>query len=80
MRRRDVFALLAGAALPWPLAARAGQTELDEAVDFTGRILFVASKVPALVIGVVQNGKKAIAIHNFNRVARRIGVSANIVC
>ena len=31
MRRRDLFALLAGAALPWPLAARAGQTELDEA-------------------------------------------------
>ncbi|HME84490.1 MAG TPA: serine hydrolase, partial [Roseiarcus sp.] len=65
MRRRDLLALLAGAALPWPLAARAAQTELDEAVDFTGQILFVASKVPALVIGVVQNGRTS--IHGFGR-------------
>ena len=65
MRRRDLLALLAGAALPWPLAARAAETELDEAVDFTGQILFVASKVPALVIGVVQNGRTS--IHGFGR-------------
>jgi serine-type D-Ala-D-Ala carboxypeptidase/endopeptidase len=60
MRRRDFLALIAGAALPWPLAARAAQTELDEAVSFTGQILFVASKVPALVIGVVRNGQTSI--------------------
>ena len=65
MRRRDLLALLAGAALPWPHATRAAQTELDEAVDFTGQILFVASKVPALVIGVVQNGRTS--IHGFGR-------------
>jgi serine-type D-Ala-D-Ala carboxypeptidase/endopeptidase len=60
MRRRDFLALLAGAALPWPLAARAAQTELDEAVNFTGQILFVASRVPALVIGVVRDGQTSI--------------------
>jgi D-alanyl-D-alanine-carboxypeptidase/D-alanyl-D-alanine-endopeptidase len=65
MRRRDLLALLAGAALPWPLAARAAETELDEAVNFTGQILFVASKVPALVIGVIQNGRTS--IHGFGR-------------
>ena len=65
MRRRDLLVLLAGAALPRPLAVRAAQTELDEAVDFTGQILFVASKVPALLIAVVKNGRTS--IHGFGR-------------
>ncbi len=60
MRRRDLLALLAGAALPWPLAARAAQSELDEAVGFTGQILFLATKVPALIIGVIRNGQTSI--------------------
>jgi hypothetical protein len=38
MCRRDLLALLAGPVLPWPLAARAAQTELGQAVDFTGQI------------------------------------------
>ena len=65
MRRRDLLALLVSAALLRPPSARAAQTELDEAVDFTGQILFVASKVPALVIGVVKNGRTS--IHGFGR-------------
>ncbi len=65
MRRRDVLAILAGAALPWPLPARATHAALDEAVGFTGQILFLAAKVPALVIGVVQNGRAS--IHGFGR-------------
>ena len=60
MRRRDALALLAGAALPWPLRAQAGQAELDEAVGFTGQVLFLALKVPALVIGIVRNGETSI--------------------
>ena len=60
MRRRDALALLAGAALPWPLRARAGQAELDEAVGFTGQVLYLALKVPALIIGVVRNGESSI--------------------
>ena len=60
MRRRDALALLAGMALPWPLAARAGQAELDEAVGFAGQVLFLAVKTPALVVGVVRNGETSI--------------------
>ncbi len=65
MRRRDVLALLAAAALPWPRPARAGTAELDEAVGFAGEILFLSAKVPALVIGVVRNGQTS--IHGFGR-------------
>ncbi len=65
MRRRDVLALLAASALPWPRAAGATQAALDEAVGFAGQILFIASKVPALVIGVVRNGE--ISIQGFGQ-------------
>jgi D-alanyl-D-alanine-carboxypeptidase/D-alanyl-D-alanine-endopeptidase len=60
MRRRDALALLAGAALPWPLHARAGQAELDEAVGFSGQVLSLALKAPALVMGAVRNGETSI--------------------
>src|SRR5271157_5960965 len=60
MRRRDALALLVGAAVPWPLRARAGQAELDEAVGFTGQVLALGLKVPALVIGAVRNGETSI--------------------
>jgi D-alanyl-D-alanine-carboxypeptidase/D-alanyl-D-alanine-endopeptidase len=61
MRRRDVLGLLAGAALPWPRSARASPALLDETVGFAGQILFLASKTPALVLGVVRNGQTSIA-------------------
>ena len=60
MRRRDVLAVLAAAALAPPRQARARQAELDEAVGFAGQILFLSAKVPALVIGVVRNGQTSI--------------------
>jgi serine-type D-Ala-D-Ala carboxypeptidase/endopeptidase len=60
MRRRDVLGLLAGAALPWPRPARASQALLDESVGFTGQILFLAIKTPALVLGVVHDGQTSI--------------------
>jgi serine-type D-Ala-D-Ala carboxypeptidase/endopeptidase len=65
MRRRDVLALLAAAALSQPRPARAGTAELDEAVGFAGQVLFLSAKVPALVIGVVRNGQTS--IHGFGR-------------
>jgi serine-type D-Ala-D-Ala carboxypeptidase/endopeptidase len=72
LRRRDLLALIAGAAAsPWAIPARAAESELDEAVDFTGQILFVASKVPALLIGVVKNGRTA--IHGYGRKAEGPG-------
>jgi D-alanyl-D-alanine-carboxypeptidase/D-alanyl-D-alanine-endopeptidase len=60
MRRRDVLGLLAGATLPWPRPARASQIMLDRSVDFTGQILFLAIKTPALVLGVVHGGQTSI--------------------
>ena len=65
MRRRDILALFAATALAPPRPALAGQAELDEAVGFAGQILFLAAKVPALVIGVVRNGQTS--IHGFGR-------------
>jgi D-alanyl-D-alanine-carboxypeptidase/D-alanyl-D-alanine-endopeptidase len=60
MRRRDVIGLLAAAALPSPRPARASQALLDESVGFAGQVLFLALKVPALVLGVVRNGQTSI--------------------
>src|SRR5262245_44754141 len=42
-------------------AAQAKDKLLDEAVDFTGAMLFLESKVPGLVIGAVRNGETAVA-------------------
>ena len=60
MRRRDVLGLIAGAALPWPYPTRASQALLDDSVGFTGQILFLTVKTPALVLGVVRNGQTSI--------------------
>jgi D-alanyl-D-alanine-carboxypeptidase/D-alanyl-D-alanine-endopeptidase len=40
--------------------ARADDKLLDETVQFTGTLLFLQTRVPALVIGVVRNGKSAV--------------------
>ena len=60
MRRRDVVGLLAAATLPWSRPAQASQALLDESVGFAGQILFLALKVPALVIGVIRDGQTSI--------------------
>ncbi len=60
LRRRDVLALIAGAALPWPAHGRAAQAALEEIVGFTGQKLFLATKPPALVIGAVRNSQGAV--------------------
>ena len=60
MRRRDVLGLLAAAALPRSHPAQASQALLDESVGFAGQILFLALKVPALVIGVIWDGQTSI--------------------
>src|SRR5271170_6534827 len=65
MRRREFITLLGAAVLGWPLAARANDALLDETVSFTGQILYLESKVPALVIGAIRNGQ--ISIHGFGR-------------
>ncbi len=33
-----------------------------------------------LILGFIHNGKEAVAIHHFKRMARSIGVRANVVC
>ena len=60
MRRRDVLALVAAAGLPWSGKARAAHAEFGETVGFAGHALFLATKVPALVIDVVRNGQVSI--------------------
>ena len=41
--------------------AQAQNKLLDEAVEFTGTLLFLETKVPALVLGVVRGGETAVA-------------------
>ncbi|WP_036255756.1 D-alanyl-D-alanine-carboxypeptidase/endopeptidase AmpH [Methylocapsa acidiphila] len=41
-------------------SARAEDKLLNETVEFTGTVLFLQSRVPALVIGVVRNGETAV--------------------
>jgi D-alanyl-D-alanine-carboxypeptidase/D-alanyl-D-alanine-endopeptidase len=51
--------LLLGLAL-LPSRAQAKDKLLEEAVDFTGTMFFLESKVPALVIGAIRNGETAV--------------------
>jgi serine-type D-Ala-D-Ala carboxypeptidase/endopeptidase len=45
----------------FPSRAQAKDKLLEEAVDFTGTMFFLESKVPALVIGAIRNGETAVA-------------------
>lgn len=45
----------------FPLRAQAKDKLLDETVEFTGSVLFLASNVPALVIGAVRNGEMSVS-------------------
>ena len=61
MRRRDALALLAGAAVPWPLSARAtSRAFLHATVDFAAQIFFVSARPPAFILGAVKDGETAI--------------------
>jgi D-alanyl-D-alanine-carboxypeptidase/D-alanyl-D-alanine-endopeptidase len=53
---------ISGAMLACPPASPASAEDklLQEVVDFTGTVLFVESKVPALIIGAVRNGETAV--------------------
>ncbi len=56
-----------GVAVALTSAAAAEDRLLKETVDFTGAITFYGHKVPALVIGAVRNGERAVA--GFGRAA-----------
>src|SRR3982074_738221 len=55
-----LFAALAMAVVLFAASPRADDKLLDETVEFTGMVLFLQSHVPALVIGVVRDGKTAV--------------------
>jgi D-alanyl-D-alanine-carboxypeptidase/D-alanyl-D-alanine-endopeptidase len=58
----SVFATVLILGLAWfPSRAQAKDKLLEEAVDFTGTVFFLESKVPALVIGAIRNGETAVA-------------------
>jgi len=70
MKRREFITLLGSTvfgstALTWPFAALADDPLLDETVSFTGQILYLESKAPAVVIGAIRNGQ--VSIHGFGR-------------
>src|SRR5436190_20577843 len=58
--RTRLFAALAMAVVLVAASARADDKLLDETVEFTGSILFLQNRVPALVIGAVRDGKTAV--------------------
>jgi D-alanyl-D-alanine-carboxypeptidase/D-alanyl-D-alanine-endopeptidase len=63
MFRRAISATATQLALVLTLlggSATADDKLLEETVKFTGEVLFLQSKVPALVVGVVRNGKTAV--------------------
>ncbi len=41
-------------------SARANERLLEETVEFTGTVLFLQSRVPALVVGAVRDGKSVV--------------------
>jgi len=59
--------LVAVVALGAPLTARAQDRLLDETVSLTGAVLYHSLGAPGLVIGVVRNGKTAVAGYGRSR-------------
>jgi D-alanyl-D-alanine-carboxypeptidase/D-alanyl-D-alanine-endopeptidase len=57
-----------------PSVAAADDQLLKEAVEFTGVVTFVAHKVPALVIGAVRNGERA--VFGFGKTSSAAGAGA----
>jgi D-alanyl-D-alanine-carboxypeptidase/D-alanyl-D-alanine-endopeptidase len=62
LRAAVICALAASVMATLPDTARADAL-LDEAVEFTGQVLYLEHKVPALIIGAVRNGE--ISVHGF---------------
>jgi D-alanyl-D-alanine-carboxypeptidase/D-alanyl-D-alanine-endopeptidase len=58
---RTLAAALSFAAMALAPQARANDKLLEEVLQFTGTVLFLGTKVPALVIGAVRNGESAVA-------------------
>ncbi len=66
--RRLGFRVLSGLVLAVALTAPARADKLlDEAVEFTGTLLFLEAKVPGLVIGAVRDGEAS--VHGFGEIA-----------
>jgi serine-type D-Ala-D-Ala carboxypeptidase/endopeptidase len=55
-----ILAVMATGVVLFSASARADDKLLEETVGFTGTVLFLQSHVPALVIGVVSDGKTAV--------------------
>ena len=63
MRPVKLTCLLAGTAVAVILFATGGRTQdklLEETAEFTGQVLFLQSRVPALVLGVVRGDQTAV--------------------
>jgi D-alanyl-D-alanine-carboxypeptidase/D-alanyl-D-alanine-endopeptidase len=69
-----VVVLAAAVTGSFPSAATADDQLLKEAVEFTGVVTFVAHKVPALVIGAVRNGERA--VFGFGKTSAAAGAGA----
>jgi D-alanyl-D-alanine-carboxypeptidase/D-alanyl-D-alanine-endopeptidase len=55
-----LLAFMAVGVILFGASARANDKLLEETVEFTGTVLFLQSHVPALVLGVVRDGKTAV--------------------
>ena len=60
-RMRPALAVASALLLASAMPVSAADKLLDEAVDFTGAILFLETGVPGLVIGMVRDGETAVA-------------------
>jgi len=56
-----LLAVMAMGACLLAASARADDKLLEETVEFTGEVLFLQSRVPALVIGAVRDGRAYVA-------------------